>query len=146
MSDLLVQLSAGPALPGGPLLCRTRPTASLLSSLAVLQILQGPQSSAGRELAGQQRGAQGEASAEEGAQAEDHAAERRRDRAGPAEQGPGGAVAQGEGGARPPGSGPIPLCGPQGFLQSQFPQFFKGMAMVRVKGLLSFKSAGLPLS
>ena len=55
-------------------------------------------------------------------------------------------MAQGEGGARPPGSGPIPLCGPQGFLQSQFPQFFKGMAMVRVKGLLFFKSAGLTLS
>ena len=118
---------SGPALRGScpaqqrPLLCRTQPTASCLSSLAVLQILQGPQSSAGRELAGQQCGAQGEASSEEGAQAEDHAAERRRDRAGPAEQGPGGAVAQGEGGAGPPGSGPTPLCGPQGFLKSRLP-------------------------
>lgn len=95
-----------PPRPGAP-----RRAAQHLSSLLVLQILQGPQPAAGRELAGQQRHPQGEASAEEGAQAEDHAHERRRDRARPAEQGPSGAVAQGEGG---PGLAGTHACSPWG--------------------------------
>lgn len=81
----------------------------------MLQILQGPQPSAGCELAGQQRRPQGKASAEEGAQAEDHTNERRRDRAGPAEQGPSGAVAQGEGGTGLLGTQAWPPTGLLGF-------------------------------
>lgn len=70
--------------------------ASFFIFIPVLQIIQRSQPSAGRELAGEQRGAQGETCAEEGAQAEDHADECRCDCAGPAEQGPSGAVASGK--------------------------------------------------
>ena len=62
---------------------------------AVLQELQGPDASAGREPAGLRRHLQGKAAQEEGAQAEDHPAGRRGHRAGPAEQGADRAVAQG---------------------------------------------------
>lgn len=64
--------------------------------LSVLQELQGADASAGREPAGLQRGLQGEAAEEEGAQAEGHSGGRGGHRAGPAEQGADGAVAEGE--------------------------------------------------
>lgn len=119
----------------------------LVSLLPVLQILQGPQPSAGRELAGQQRCAQGEASAEEGTQAEDHADERRRDRAGPAEQGPGRAVAQGEG---DPGALGKRACSPRGLLGPPTvlaPQLFpKRMDVVQGKGSSAFQVPGPPTS
>lgn len=60
---------------------------------SVLQEFQGADTSAGREPAGLQRGPQGEASEEEGAQAEDHPGGRGGHRAGAAEQGADGAVA-----------------------------------------------------
>lgn len=115
----IAQLSVGLSVPSSASPGEAwHPGQSSVSSLPVLQVLQGPQPSAGRELAGQQRRAQGEAGAEEGAQTEDHADECRRHRAGPAEQGPGRAVAQGEGAARPLGKqacSPLGLLGPLQF-------------------------------
>ena len=63
----------------------------------VLQELQGADAAVGREPAGMQRGLQGEAAQEEGAQAENHPHGRRGHRSGPAEQGADRAVAQGIG-------------------------------------------------
>ena len=63
----------------------------------VLQELQGADAPAGREPSGLQRGLQGEAGEEEGAQPEDHPSGRGGHRPGPAEQGADGAVAQGQG-------------------------------------------------
>lgn len=62
----------------------------------MLQELQGADAPAGREPAGLQRGLQGEAAQEKGAQAEGHSSGRGGHRAGPTEQGADRAVAEGE--------------------------------------------------